>query len=181
MQGAVWHKMTCLIARLGMVARWQCPLPWLTDMLKLHANTCANIYHTFNLYTWLSSHCSARGSSSLFFCFSPTKVEVGKPFPFTERCLVLKIKNTWLNFLEIQFLEVTTIKDLNLFSSLRRSKQPGLSWLKHLPASNITWPGSQTIHKIVNQRGGGHTALEINGERVVFPTFSYFPIVNRSI
>ena len=30
---------------LDMVARWQCPSAWLPDMLKLHVNTCATIYH----------------------------------------------------------------------------------------------------------------------------------------
>ena len=48
--------------------------------------------------TQLLSCSTARESSAGFSRVSPTKVEIGKSFLFTESFLILKIKNTGLIF-----------------------------------------------------------------------------------
>ena len=66
----------------------------------------AILIQTKNMFIWkngdihskLSRYYTALGSSKELSWFSPTKVEAHKSFIFTECSLVLKIKNTWLMF-----------------------------------------------------------------------------------
>ena len=63
----------CLIeARLGMVAIWQCYSGWLPDVMKLHVNTWATIYH--NCYSIWSGDDDFCQSENTFCVVIETKM-----------------------------------------------------------------------------------------------------------
>ena len=89
-------------------------------VLKIwHKNVILILFRYFlNIYSGLSSCCTARGSSSGFSRVSPTKVEAC--IFYTESSLVLKINNTWLIFIVTVYSYVTAYPRVSIFLSFRK-------------------------------------------------------------